>query len=72
MTLVQFVEHLRVRRAVARHDVLLRTNDGLFDAARDLRRHAQLELNAGRPDLAEPFIEEAEMFESATQRVPRL
>lgn len=63
------VEILRRRRAVARHRDTLRTNDALYDAARDLRRRAQADLNAGRPDLAQPFIDEALLFEGATQRV---
>lgn len=66
------VELLRRRRAIQRHETTLRTNDGLFDAARDLRRRAQRELNDGRPDLAQPFIDEAELFESAIQRVAGL
>ena len=63
------VDILRRRRAVARHRDTLRTNDALYDAARDLRRRAQADLNAGRPDLAQPFIDEALLFEGATQRV---
>jgi len=60
------------RRAVARHEEALRTNDALFEAGRDLRREAQAYLNAGRPDLAAPYLEEAQMFEGATQRPPGL
>lgn len=58
----------RRRRAVARQQQLLRANDSLADAARPLRREAQVYLNAGRPDLAAPYLEEAELFESAMQR----
>jgi hypothetical protein len=59
---------LRRRRLVARHEDALRLNDALFDAARDLRRRAQAQLNAGRPDLAQPYLDEAAVFEDATQR----
>lgn len=58
---------LRRRRAVRRHEDALRTNDALYDLSRELRRRAQAQLNAGRPDLAQPFIDEALMFEGATQ-----
>lgn len=63
---------LRRRRAVARYADRLRVNDGLFDAGRDLRRRAQVQLNAGRPDLAQPYLDEAELFESAAQPLPGL
>lgn len=63
---------LRRRRAVARQHERLRTNDGLFAAARELRREAQAYVNAGRPDLAQPYVDEAELFESAAQRVAGL
>lgn len=62
------VEVLRRRRAVADQEDLLRTNDVLYGTARELRREAQVYLNAGRPDLAAPYVEEAEWWESAAQR----
>jgi hypothetical protein len=65
------IDLLRRRIAVARHRDTLRTNDALYEAARDLRRRAQADINAGRPDLAQPFIDEALMFEAATQPLPR-
>lgn len=63
---------LRRRRAVARHADRLRANDRLFEAARELRREAQVYVNAGRPDLAQPYVDEAELFESAAQPLPPL
>jgi hypothetical protein len=63
---------LRRRRAVRHRRDALAANDALFDAARDFRRRAQAQINAGHPDLARPFLDEAEMFESAAQSVPGL
>jgi hypothetical protein len=60
---------LRRRRAVRHRRDTLAANDALFDAARDFRRRAQAQINAGHPDLARPFLEEAEMFEGAAQPV---
>ncbi len=65
-------EVLRRRRAVAEHEHTLRTNDSLAESARQLRREAQAYLNAGRPDLAQPYIDEALLFESAMTRPPGL
>ena len=64
--------HLRHRRAVRDHEETLRSNDALFGVARGLRRTAQTYLNAGRPDLARPYLDEAELFEGAVQPVPGL
>jgi uncharacterized protein YqeY len=61
-------EVLRRRRAIVDHEHTLRTNDALADASRALRREAQAYLNAGRPDLAQPYIDEAQVFESAMTR----
>lgn len=63
---------LRRRRQIARYADRLRSNDALTDAGRDLRRRAQAHLDGGRPDLAQPFIDEAELFEGATQPLPRV
>lgn len=63
---------LRHRRAAAAAHTALVTNDALFDTARALRREAQVYLNAGRPDLARPYLDEAELFEGAAQRPPGL
>lgn len=60
------------RRAVQAEATALRTNDALFDAARDLRRRAQPFLTAGHPELAEPYLDEARMFEAAVHRPPGL
>jgi len=65
-------ELLRRRRAVAQNESTLRTNDALFDAARDLRRRAQPFLTDGRPELAQPYLDEAEVFESAVDLLPGL
>lgn len=63
---------LRHRRAVRDHAEALRANDALFGVARGLRRHAQEQINAGHPERAVPFLDEAELFESAAQAVPGL
>jgi hypothetical protein len=63
---------LRRRRAVRDHRDALAANDALFDAARDFRRRAQAQINAGHPELARPFLDEAELFEGAVQSVPGL
>jgi hypothetical protein len=69
---MSLVSALRRRRAIAEHEHTLRTNDALFQAGRELRREAQTYLNAGRPDLAQPYIEEALLFEAATTCPPGL
>lgn len=61
-------ELLRRRRLVAEHEHALRTNDALAEAGREQRRIAQDYLNAGRPDLAQPHIDEALLFEGAMSR----
>jgi hypothetical protein len=63
---------LRRRRAVRDLTDALAANDALFDAARTFRRRAQEQLNAGHPELAQPYLDEAELFESATQALPGL
>lgn len=63
---------LRHRRLVARRTDRVRSNDRLSDAARGLRREAEVYLSAGRPDLAEPYLDEARLFEDATRPVPGL
>jgi hypothetical protein len=63
---------LRRRRAVRDHRETLMTNDALFDAARSFRRQAQAQVNAGHPELARPYLDEAELFEAAAQGVPGL
>lgn len=72
LALAQLGDLMRRRRAVADHADALRVNDSLADTARELRRRAQGHLNDGRPDLAQPYIDEAELFESAMHRPPGL
>lgn len=60
------------RRAVRDHREALAANDSLFTVARDFRRLAQQQINAGHPELARPYLDEAELFESAAQTVPGL
>lgn len=73
MTLVHtLAAQARRRRRVAAHVEALRANDALFEAARTFRRQAQAQLNAGHPELAAPYLDEAELFESAVQAVPGL
>lgn len=59
---------LRRRRLVREHETTLRVNDSLADTSRELRRRAQGFLNEGRPELAQPYIDEALLFESARHR----
>jgi hypothetical protein len=63
---------LRRRRLVAEHEHTLRMNDALAESSRALRREAQAYLNAGRPDLAQPYIDEAQVFEAAIEHPPGL
>lgn len=70
--MTSFGAHLARRRAVRDHREALVANGALFDAARELRRAAQVQVNAGHPELARPFLDEAELFESAAQAVPGL
>lgn len=63
---------LRRRRMLRDHYDTLRANDGLYDVSRDLRRRAQAQINAGHPERAVPYLDEARLFESAVQPVPGL
>jgi hypothetical protein len=63
---------LRRRRLVRDHRETLASNGALVDAARSLRRSAQQQINAGHPELARPYLDEAELFEGAIQRVAGL
>lgn len=63
---------LRRRRAIARYADRRHANDRLRSVGGDLRRAAQPMLDAGRPDLAQPYLDEAELFESAAQPLPSL
>ena len=62
---VSVVEVLHHRRALARSAARMRRRVDLFSVARDLRREAQPFLDRGRPDLAAPYVEEAEVLEEA-------
>lgn len=64
----QLVDLLRRRRLVREHETTLRVNDSLADTSRELRRRAQGYLNDGRPELAQPYIDEALLFERAMHR----
>jgi hypothetical protein len=66
---VSVSELIRRRRLIQRNREALRANDALFAAARDLRRAAQQQINAGHPELAAPYLDEVELFESAVQAV---
>lgn len=78
MAAVQEVNRVTVGQLLARRRLVrdraetLRTNDALFGAARDLRRRAQEQINAGRPELAAPYLDEVALFEGAVQAVPGL
>jgi hypothetical protein len=63
----QLLDLLHRRRVVARERDALATNDALYDTARELRRRAQAHINAGHPELAAPYLDEARMWESAAQ-----
>lgn len=65
-------QQLRHRRALRDHEEALRSNGALYGVAQGLRASAQPYLDQGRPDLARPYLDEAELFEGAVQRVPGL
>lgn len=69
MTLPQLLAHRRLARD--RADTR-RTNDALWGVVLDLRRRAQVQVAAGHPELATPYLEEARVFEDAVQAVPAL
>lgn len=60
---------LRRRRAIRDQAETLAANDALHDAARHFRRRAQEQINAGHPELARPYLDEAELFDSAVTPV---
>lgn len=61
---------LRRRHATVQEAAARRINAELSEAASDLRARAQVFVQTGRPESARPFLEEAELFESA--RTPLL
>lgn len=65
--LATVVSMSRRRRAVLHRQQHARSNRALADAGRSLRAQAQAYLDAGRPDLAEPYLDEARLFEAAMQ-----
>jgi hypothetical protein len=69
MTLSEAIRHRRM--AHARRDRAVATA-ALFDTANSFRRQAEAQVNAGHPELAEPFLDEAELFESAARSAPGL
>lgn len=61
------------RRAIARNADARRTRGSLADTAAELRGRAQPYLDAGRPELAEPYLDEADlMAEAARTPLPML
>lgn len=65
MSLAATLRHRRAARHAADAD---RTRAELLGAARGFREQAQRQLDAGHPDLAVPYLDEAELFESAAGR----
>jgi hypothetical protein len=64
---------LRRRRAIAHYADSRRTRTRLADTAAELTSRAQPYLDAGRPDLAQPYLDEAEVLaEAAGAPLPRL
>lgn len=64
---------LRRRRAVARYADRLRTRTRLAESAAVLTDAARPYLDAGRPDLAQPYLDEAEVLaEAAREPLPAL
>ena len=61
---------LRYRRARLARAETARTRAGLSDAASGLRSLAQEQIDAGRPDLARPYLDEVALFEGAVRRLP--
>jgi hypothetical protein len=56
---------IRHRRLVQRTRADAAATAALREAAAEFRARAAEEVAAGRPELARPFLDEAEMFESA-------
>lgn len=63
------VATLRRRRAIAHYADTLRMRTALADTAAELRGRAAPHLAAGRPELAQPYLDEAEVLAEAA-RVP--
>lgn len=63
---------LRARRAARDRAETAAADAALCDAARSFRRRAQQQVAAGHPELARPYLDEAEMFEAVVQRAPSL
>jgi len=60
---------VRLRRAMRTRRETEARNAALRQAGRDLRAQAA---GQARPELAEPFLDEARMFESAVRPLPAL
>jgi hypothetical protein len=56
---------LRRRRAIASYADTLRTRTILADTVAELRALARPLLDAGRPELAQPYLDEAEVLAEA-------
>jgi hypothetical protein len=58
---------IRHRRLVQRQRADATSSAALRQAAAEFRARAAAEVSAGHPELAGPFLDEAEMFESAAR-----
>jgi hypothetical protein len=69
MTVTDAIRRRRLIHARRERDA---ANARLRGVGRDLRRMAQAELNAGHPERAQPYLDEAVVFEGAVRGVPAL
>lgn len=65
MTMGQALAH---RRAARDREESLRSTGALLGIGAGLRAQAQAQVLRGRPELAAPYLDEAELFESAARR----
>jgi hypothetical protein len=63
---------IRRRRLIQAQRQRMAANGALYEAARDLRRRAQEQVDAGHPELAVPYLDEVSLFEDAVRAVPAL
>lgn len=69
MTVGELIRH---RRLVRRTRADAAASAALRATAAEFRARAQQQVDAGHPELARPFLDEAEMFESAARPGPGL
>lgn len=65
-------EAVRRRRLMHAYRDRAAANARLTEASSAFRRRAQEQVDAGRPELARPYLEEADLFDSAVRALPAL